>query len=415
MSRCKPFTLSVLTARPSLAVNSSIYVTKVPFLPLSFLYPSRSVASYQRQTLEELDRDLPFSGGRYTSDRESSGDDPWAFLYRTPPPAPRSTTHYIAPTYFRDRLQTTSMITEREREIFTKIFESILSEKSSFVPQLRGSERSFPSNSLTQLFESAVGPLANGNEISFGPQSTINLSSATRGLARASDNKEYPLAVRTAAARAAGLISGPRTAEEVETERTRILHLTLLTSSMRMCQTDRELLRWLDDHVFSMASGKDAGSKIPSATYADLLVEAMITFRQNFNDLVGAMSVFERVKRLGAESYVVGCSTGAYNEMLQTKWEAYKDVSKIVELVDEMKINAVEGSQKTVEILRSIVNEIKKMKSGSMGPGAQSIITDVDMALLDKLEGWAGEVQNRSFEPPERDSPIRDTLEYVYD
>jgi len=129
---------------------------------------------------------------------------------------------------------------------------------------------------------------------------------------------------------------------------------------------------------------------------------------------MGAMSVFERVKRLGAESYVVGCSTGAYNEMLQTKWEAYKDVSKIVELVDEMKINGIEGSQKTVEILRSIIDEIRKRKCGAMGPGAQSTITDVDMALLDKLEGCAGEIQDRSFEPPERHSPIRDTLEYVY-
>jgi hypothetical protein len=163
-----------------------------------------------------------------------------------------------------------------------------------------------------------------------------------------------------------------------------------------------------------MASGKDAGSEIPSATYADLLVEGMITFRRDFNDLMGAMSVFERVKRLGAESYVVGCSTGAYNEMLQTKWEAYKDVSKIVELVDEMKINGIEGSQKTVEILRSIIDEIRKRKCGAMGPGAQSTITDVDMALLDKLEGCAGEIQDRSFEPPERHSPIRDTLEYVY-
>ncbi|PWW80607.1 hypothetical protein C7212DRAFT_361592 [Tuber magnatum] len=414
MSRCKPFALSVLTARPSLAVNSSIHLSGAPLSPLSFLYLSRSVASYRRRNLEEVDRDLPFSSDRYTSDRESGDDDPWAFLYCTPPPS-RPTMPYIAPAYSRDRLQTTSMMTEREREIFTKIFESILSEKSSFVPQLRESGRSFPSNSLTRLFESAVGPLADGHEISIGPKDAINPSSATFGLAKASNSEEYPLAVRAAAARAVGLKFGPRTDKEVKAEQKRIKLLASVIEDMRRCQTDRDLLRWLDSHVFSMVSGKDAEGerRIPSAEYADLLVEGMITFRQNFNDLAGAMSIFERVKRLGAESYVVGCSTGAYNEMLQTKWEAYKDVSKIVELVDEMEVNVIEGSQKTATILQSIVDEVGKMKSGDMGPGAQSLITDVDMALLDRLKGYADEIRDKSFEPPERGPSVRDALEYV--
>ncbi|RPA98811.1 hypothetical protein L873DRAFT_1807484 [Choiromyces venosus 120613-1] len=415
MSRCKSFALSILTVKPSLAVNSSIHVSKVALLPLPFLYPSRCMTIYRRQNLQEEDEDLPFADGPFMSDRGSGGDDPWAFLYQ-PESGRRPKTLPSYHSFTRDRLQTNSTITEREREIFTKIFESILSEGSSFIPRMKESGRSFPSNSLTQLFESAVGPLADGDEISFGPKGAINQSSATFGLVKASDNKDYPLTFRAAAARAAGLGQRLRIDQEVEAERERLKLLSFLTKDMQKCKTDRELLRWLENHVFSMVSGKDAESerKIPSASYADLLVEGMIAFRQNFNDLVGAMSVFERVKRLGAESYVVGCSTGVYNEMLQTKWEAYKDVSKIVELVDEMEVNAIEGSQKTVQILWSIIGEVRRMKDGEMGLGAQSIFTDVDMALLERLEEYAKETNDKSFEPPERDPLIRDAPEYVY-
>lgn len=415
MSRCRPFALSILTFRPSLAVNSSIHVSTMPLLPLPFLYPSRCVAHYRRESLTEVNENLPFSNDRYTSDPESGSDDPWAFLWRaTPPHRPKAP--YVAPSYVRDRSQPNSTITEREREIFAQIFESILSENSSFVPQVRESGRSFPSSALTELFESAVGPLANGNEISFGPKGAINPSSATVGLVKASDNKEYPLAFRFAAAQAAGLKSRPQTEEGIEAERHRAKIFGYLVDDMQKCKSDWELLRWLDKNLFSMVSSQDAESerKIPSAVYADLLVEGMITFRQSFNDLAGAMSVFERVKGLGAESYVVGCSIGAYNEMLQAKWEAYKDVSKIVELVDEMNVNGVEGSQKTMEILRSIIEEVGQMKGGLMGLGAQSIITDVDTTLLDRLQGYVDVMEERSFEPLERDPLIRDSLEYVH-
>jgi len=363
----------------------------------------------------EANENLPFSNDRYTSDPESGNDDPWAFLWRaTPPHRPRAP--YLAPSYVRDRLQLNSTISEREREIFAKIFESILSEKSSFEPQIRESGRSFPSSALTELFESAVGPLANGNEISFGPKGAINRSSATVGLVKAGDNKEYPLAFRVAAARAAGLKSRLQTEEGIEAERQRAKIFGHLIDDMQKCESDWELLRWLDKNLFSMVSSQGAESerKIPSAVYADLLVEGMITFRQSFNDLAGAMSVFERVKGLGAESYVVGCSIGAYNEMLQTKWEAYKDVSKIVELVDEMEVNGIEGSRKTMEILRSIIDEVGQMKRGLMGLGTQSIITDVDTMLLDRLEGYTDAIEERSFEPLERDPLVRDALEYVH-
>jgi len=415
MSRCKPFTLSILTFRPLLAVNSSIHVSMVPLLPLPFLYPSRCVTNYRRESLREADEYLPFSNDRYTSDPESGGEDPWAFLLRATP-SPRPKVPYLPPSPVRDRLQPNSTITEREREIFTKIFETILSEKSSFDPQLRESGRSFPSSALTELFESAVGPLANGNVISFGPRGVIDRPSTTVGLVKASDNKEYPLAVRAAAAQAAGLKSRPQTKEGIEAELNRAKIFGHLIDDMKKCENDWELLKWLDKNLFGMVSSQDAESerKIPSAVYADLLVEGMITFRQSFNDLVGAMSLFERVKGLGAESYVVGCSPGAYNEMLQTKWEAYRDVSKIVELVDEMEINGVEGSQKTMEILRSIIGEVDKMERGYMGLGAQSIITDIDMTLLDRLKRYADAIEDRSFEPPERHTLVRDALEYVH-
>ncbi|CUS08438.1 unnamed protein product [Tuber aestivum] len=251
MGLFKAFALSVLTARSPLAVNSSFHPTGAPLPPSSLPYPSRSATRYGRPNPEDVDRDLPFA-----DDRGSGDDGPWAFISWTPP-APRPSTHYIVPTYAREQLQTTSTVTDRERETFTKIFHSILSEKSSFAPLPRGSKRTFP----------------NGDEISFNPKGPIDPSSATFGPAKVSNNEEYPLAVRAAAAGAVGLELGPWTdGQRSRGGRKRTKSFATVVKDMRRCQTDRELLRWLDNHVPSMVSSKDAEGerRTPPAPYPEL-------------------------------------------------------------------------------------------------------------------------------------------------
>ena len=324
-----------------------------------------------------------------------------------------------------ERLEANPTITEREREIFTKIFESILSEKSSFMPQNKEPVRSVPSQSLTALLESAVGPQSFGSEISFGPKDTIDQTSASVGLARASVNEEYSVALRIAARQAAGLKQPAKSQQEQAQEQKRIAALDKSIKEMKACETDLELWHWMDEHVFSTAAGdspttaatnkpqqeseEKGHSKPPSlsASYADLLVAGMEILRGNFNDLAGAISIFERTKRLGAESYVVGCSTAVYNQILETKWESFRDMYKIVELIQEMKANAIEPNRKTVEILRAITAEVKGMRRG--GQKGEGVYTDAEGGLLEKILDYIASVA--AWQPSERD---RDGIDHLY-
>jgi len=50
-----------------------------------------------------------------------------------------------------------------------------------------------------------------------------------------------------------------------------------------------------------------------------------------------ALSIFEQ----GFESYVVGCDTPVYNEILKIRWDFWKDVQGMDALLTEMQSNGV--------------------------------------------------------------------------
>ncbi|KAL7269061.1 hypothetical protein RUND412_008284 [Rhizina undulata] len=404
MSRCKSLAQSFLIARPLRCLNASnaYFNQSSPLLP--FLYPARSLktpsANRSRPSRSTADDDdelnIPYETAENSEDVEEQ-IDPWSFLYEVKPEDTTSKYH------LRGKLEShqgippgSSSITEREREIFSRIFESILSEGSNFSPKSKDPVRSFPSKSLNALFESAVGPQQSGNEITFGPRNAIDEASVTAAMAKASSIEEYPPSLRAAAARAAGLSRPNMTEKELLQEQERMKELAALMKQMRACNTDLELGKWMEDNVFSMVTKPSIDAKLnfPSANYADLVLEGMRILRKDFSDLAGVLSIFERIKRLGAESYVVGCSVGVYNQMIDTKWDGYRDLYKIKELVDEMEVNGIEGDENTVEILRKIGKDVELMNGGKKGQGAQYLMGDVDMALMGKLESYLRKLTN---------------------
>ena len=86
----------------------------------------------------------------------------------------------------------------------------------------------------------------------------------------------------------------------------------------------------------------------------------MRTFRDRYADPHLALAIFEHARRLSIASYVFGCTTPAYNELLETRWACFRDLRGIADALEEMRVNGVEpdaATRKIVERLRREVGE----------------------------------------------------------
>jgi hypothetical protein len=72
-----------------------------------------------------------------------------------------------------------------------------------------------------------------------------------------------------------------------------------------------------------------------------------------------ALTIFELAKSKSLESYILGCTTRVYDAMLLLRWEAWRDVYGMLNLVEEMTVNGITYSNDSRRIVRSVVQEIE--------------------------------------------------------
>jgi hypothetical protein len=63
----------------------------------------------------------------------------------------------------------------------------------------------------------------------------------------------------------------------------------------------------------------------------------MRTFRDHYKDPNLALFIFNHTKKLSIFSYVFGCSTEVYNELIKTRWDCFRDLEGVYNAVEEMK------------------------------------------------------------------------------
>lgn len=181
---------------------------------------------------------------------------------------------------------------------------------------------------------------------------------------------------------------------------------------MNLCETDVEVLSFLDSHVFSMITspGSDSAETLhikgrkfvfPSASYADLLAHALHLLLRTFRDLPSTLYVFQRIKSLGPESYVIGCTINIYNLILTAQWEAYRSINIIAETLDEMRINGIEGDRGTIEVLRAVcMDALRDWRSGGLGR-----LGDREKVVLGKVDSVMKGISN-SIKDREREAEV---------
>ncbi|KAI0782114.1 hypothetical protein C8Q75DRAFT_788354 [Abortiporus biennis] len=149
---------------------------------------------------------------------------------------------------------------------------------------------------------------------------------------------------------------------------------------MSLCETDEELMEWAIREVFgeskryeeavrsrlSSSSSSSSSSdnlineplQLQPPSYPFLLASLMRTFRDKYSDPHLALSMFDYARHLSVPSYVFGCTTPAYNELVETRWRCFRDLKGVCDALEEMKVNAVPMDARTRALAETVRSEV---------------------------------------------------------
>ena len=105
--------------------------------------------------------------------------------------------------------------------------------------------------------------------------------------------------------------------------------------------------------------------------YATYLLSALRLLRRHHPTSNYALYLLPTIKRLGPISYVLGASTGLYNEMLFLKWTQYSDLHGMADLLQEMMNRGIELNSVTMVLLARMRRRRRYGKLGRLGPVVQ--------------------------------------------
>ncbi|KAH9040838.1 hypothetical protein EDB84DRAFT_1475539 [Lactarius hengduanensis] len=127
--------------------------------------------------------------------------------------------------------------------------------------------------------------------------------------------------------------------------------LDKLKEQLALCPSDHAMLEWAEREVFgasvraeeaaraAFASGSPPPPHLQPPVYPHLLAALMDAARERYEDPYLALSLFEHARNLSSLSYIFGCTTPAYNELLETRWNSFRDLRGVHAALAEMRAN----------------------------------------------------------------------------
>ncbi|KAI0718994.1 hypothetical protein C8T65DRAFT_637688 [Cerioporus squamosus] len=169
----------------------------------------------------------------------------------------------------------------------------------------------------------------------------------------------------------------PRWTSEVDEE------LDRKKEEMELCETDLQLLEWAMREVFGESQRYEEAARraledvegdspaaknhstrklgalqLQPAFYPHLLAALMRTFRDKYKDPHLALAMFEHARSLSVASFVYGCTTPAYNELIETRWRCFRDLRGACDALEEMRVNGIEMDNRTRLLAETIRREV---------------------------------------------------------
>ena len=145
---------------------------------------------------------------------------------------------------------------------------------------------------------------------------------------------------------------------------------------MEFCDSDQQLLDWAMREVFgesrryeevarkAIADAAVSGVEpavmpiLQPETYPHLVALLMRSFRDKYRDPHLALSIFNHARHLSIPSYVFGCTTPAYNELIETRWKCFRDLKGVHDALEEMAVNGVDPNNRTRQIVEALRREV---------------------------------------------------------
>ncbi|TBU23001.1 hypothetical protein BD311DRAFT_791919 [Dichomitus squalens] len=169
---------------------------------------------------------------------------------------------------------------------------------------------------------------------------------------------------------------------------------------MELCESDLQLLEWAmrevfgeseryaeaaartssESRPFSVSTKKstpDASSDLnlplQPLSYPHLLAALMRTFRDKYRDPHLTLAMFDHARNLSIASFVFGCTTPAYNELIETRWRCFRDLRGVTDALEEMRVNGIEMDGRTRMLAETIRREVGErtlwQEESSLGSG----------------------------------------------
>ncbi|KAI9510924.1 hypothetical protein F5148DRAFT_480943 [Russula earlei] len=144
--------------------------------------------------------------------------------------------------------------------------------------------------------------------------------------------------------------------------------LDKLKEQLALCPSDYAMLEWAEREVFgasiraeeaaraAFSAGKPPPRHLQPHVYPHLLAALMSTARERYGDPHLALSLFEHARNLSPLSYIFGCTTPAYNELLETRWDSFRDLRGVYSALHEMRANGVPSDSRT----RALVDDVRR-------------------------------------------------------
>lgn len=130
-------------------------------------------------------------------------------------------------------------------------------------------------------------------------------------------------------------------------------------------QTPGEAVAWAQQKVFTRRAEDAEEVVLPGGvtprttwprTYPRALGVLINTLWMRMNSPHLALAMFEHARNLSIESYLAGCQTSAYNEIIRVHWEAFRDLNACLAAVQEMDHHGVAWDRYTAGFVGGVVD-----------------------------------------------------------
>ena len=130
-----------------------------------------------------------------------------------------------------------------------------------------------------------------------------------------------------------------------------------LKEEMSVNANDADILSWAKRRLFSPEIDDDGYPNFPRS-YPHILAHLLRVVRTNFHNPHLALALFQHAQTHSIESYLGGCLTPTYNELLAVRWESFRDLDGVDQAVQEMLVNGVGWDRDTRKLVEKVCEEV---------------------------------------------------------